>query len=67
MRKLELTEEETIQLLVTVNKNIKEIKKMQNKQHNRQTAEKFSEIINPLKSVRGKLFETLGIDPNEHL
>jgi hypothetical protein len=29
------------------------------------TAERFNEIIISLKSVRGKLFKTLGIDPNE--
>lgn len=28
---------------------------------------KLIDIIIPLKSVRGKLFKTLGIDPNEHL
>jgi hypothetical protein len=66
MKELQLTEVESIQLLITLNKDKKEIEKMQ-KQQNKKTAERFNEIIIPLKSVRGKLFKTLGIDPNEHL
>jgi hypothetical protein len=66
MKILELTENESLQLLITVSKDIKEIEKLK-KYQNRTNVDKLNEIIMPLKSVRGKLFKSLDIDPNDHL